>query len=231
VSSGEPMNSNETNEEEDMVKQARQLLLLTDLVDKYPGVVSRRVAGLVYILIAGGISFATLILMSLQNILGSGSPFLINVGFVILSLVFSWAIGFRLIVPLTRSYPTDPKGAEGGKWIFAFWAVMGTVIVISSFILFDLDLATLFPPVLQLIMGFGFAVNYLIGRRANLYDFYSREHLYFSIAIFLSIIPMLIFPSAGYVFLIVVNMGGIYVIGIHMLITAERLLLESKGQG
>jgi hypothetical protein len=42
---------------------------------------------------------------------------------------------------------------------------------------------------------------------------------------------MLMFLDVAHIFLIIADMGGIYVIGIYMLITAERLLLESKGQG
>ncbi|KXH77106.1 MAG: hypothetical protein AM326_05770 [Candidatus Thorarchaeota archaeon SMTZ-45] len=225
------MSSDEIETDEDMIKQAKQLLLLTDLVDKYPQVVSRRVAGLVYILIGGGISFATLILMSLQNLIGPGDPFLVNIGFVIISLVFSWVIGFRLIVPLTQSYPAEPSRSEGGGLILVLWGVIGVAIVVSSLVLFQMGLHLLFPSILQFIMGFGFTINYLAGRRSSTYDFYSREHLYFSIAIFLSIIPMLIFLEAAYLILIVVDMGGIYIIGIFMLITAERLLLESKRQG
>jgi len=80
-------------------------------------------------------------------------------------------------------------------------------------------------------MGTGFLSNYIGGRRDTSVAFFTREHLYFAIAVFLSIIPMMIFPSIAYIFLIVVDMGGIYVIGIYMLVTAEQLLLQSKGQG
>ena len=225
------MNPENTEAEDDMVEKARQLLLLADLVDKYPKVVARRVAGLVYILIGGGISFATLIFMSLQDLLGSGDPLLINVGFVILSLAFSWIIGFRLIIPLTRSYPAEPSTSKSERGVYALWGILGTAIVVSSIVTFQMGLPELFPPALQFIMGCGFTANYVLGNRATEFEFYSKEHLYFAIVVFLSIIPMLIFPAGAYVILIVVNMGGIYSIGIHMLITAERLLLESKGQG
>jgi hypothetical protein len=225
------MSSDENGTDNDMIEKAKQLLLLADLVDKYPKVVSRRVGGLVYILIGGGISFATLILMSLQDLLGPGDPFLVNVGFVVLSLILSWVIGFRLIAPLTRSYPVEPSASKGGRLVYALWGVLGVAIVLSSLVIFQMGLGALFPPTLQFIMGCGFTANYAMGRRASDLDFYSREHIYFAIAIFLSIIPMLIVPAAAYAILIVVNMGGIYTIGIHMLIAAERLLLESKGQG
>jgi len=225
------MSSDVDKSDNDVITRARRLLLLADLIDKYPQVVSRRVAGLVYILIGGGISFATLIFMSLQDLLGPGDPLLTNMGFVILGLVFSWVIGSRLIVPLTRSYPTQPSESEGGRMIYALWGVLGTAIVLSSLVLFQMGLGALFPPTLQLIMGCGFAASYVFGKRASSYNFYSREHLYFAIAILLSTIPMLMVPAAAYVLLIVVNMGGIYTIGIHMLMTAERLLVESEGQG
>ena len=80
-------------------------------------------------------------------------------------------------------------------------------------------------------MGTGFLSNYTLGRKSIEADIFTREHLYFAFSIFLSVIPMFLFLELAYVLLIVVDMGGIYVIGIYMLITAERLLLESKRQG
>ena len=80
-------------------------------------------------------------------------------------------------------------------------------------------------------MGTGFLSNYALGRRSVEVDIFTREHLYFSLAVFLSVIPMFLFLEIAYVILIVVDMGGIYSMGIYMLITSERLLLESKRQG
>ncbi|MFW9786281.1 MAG: hypothetical protein ACFFE1_01285 [Candidatus Thorarchaeota archaeon] len=232
------MNPEGVEQDDDLVQKARQLLLLTDLIDKYPAVVSRRVSGLVYLIIAGGISFTTLIFMFLQQVLGPGDPLLANLGFVLLSLFFSWIVAFRLIVPLTRSYPQQPVVAEGGRYSFAIWAILGAAIVGVSLILFPSGNFDLFPPALQAIMGTGFLGNYLLGRRSSGEDLLTREHLYFALAVFLSIIPMLVaisqpppIPTLAYVMLIVVDMGGVYVMGIYMLATAERLLLESKGQG
>jgi len=225
------MNPENIETDDDMVEKARQLLLLTDLVDKYPQVIARRVAGLVYIIIAGGMSFATLIFMSMQDILGPGNPFLINLGFVILSLVFSWIVAFRLVVPLTRSYPQEPKMDEGGRATLVIWGILAVAMVVVSLFTFSGGMDLLFPPALQIIMGFGFLTNYILGRRETSVEFYTREHLYFALAVLLGIIPMVMFPAIAYVFLIVFDMGGIYVIGIYMLITSERLLLASKGQG
>ncbi|MHA1964220.1 MAG: hypothetical protein ACXACG_16895 [Candidatus Thorarchaeota archaeon] len=226
------MSSDDSVVDSDMAEKAKQLLLLTDLVDKYPAVVARRVVGLVYLIIAGGMSFTTLIYMSVQNIFGSGNQLLVNLGFVVLSLVFSWVVAFRLVLPLTQSYPQPPSDADGDKGVFVIWGTLAIVIVILSYVTFSIGAEQYFAPALQLIMGVGFLSNYLGGRReASGIEFYSREHLYFAIVVFLSAIPILMFLDFGYVFLIVVDMGGIYVIGIYMLITAERLLLESKGQG
>ena len=225
------MSPEDVEANEDMVEKARQLLLLTDLVDKYPTVMARRVAGLVYLIIAGGMSFATLIFMSLQDLLGPGNPLLINIGFVVLSLLFSWIVAFRLVLPLTRSYPQEVSTDENGKATVIVWGILVVAMVVLSVVTFSTGMGDLFAPSLQLIMGAGFLSNYILGRRNSNVEFYSHEHLFFAIIVFLSIIPMLMVLSIAYVVLIVVNMGGIYVIGIYMLVTSERLLLESKRQG
>jgi hypothetical protein len=225
------MSPDENKTDEDMIEQARQLLLLTDLVDKYPDVVARRVAGLVYLIIAGGISFATLVFMALQDVLGFGDPLLVNLGFVGLSLFFSWAVAFKLVLPLTQSYPQQPNESQGGRIVFVTWGIIVVAIVILSIVTFSTGYGEFFAPILQLIMGIGFLSNYIGGRRDSGVKFYTREHLYFAIVVFLSIIPMFIFLENAHIFLIIADMGGIYVVGIYMLVTAERLLLESKGQG
>ncbi|MGY5859270.1 MAG: hypothetical protein RTU63_07865 [Candidatus Thorarchaeota archaeon] len=225
------MNSEKKEVDDEMTEKAKQLLLLTDLVDKYPMVVARRVSGLIYIIIAGGISFATLIYMSLQDIIGPGDPLLTNLAFVGLSLFFSWLVAFRLVLPLTKSYPKEPSRSPGERAPFAVWGILATAIVILTWITSATGTGILFVPILQCIMGIGFLSNYLMGRVAGEEESFTREHLYFAIAVFLSIIPMLMFIEIAYIFLIIADMGGIYIIGIYMLITSERLLLESKGQG
>ena len=225
------MNQENASSDEDMVEKAKQLLLLTDLVDKYPKVVARRVSGLVYLIIAGGISFATLIYMSLQNVLGPIDPVLVNLGFVGMSLFFSWVVAFRLVLPLTQSYPEEPRSEEVQRAPFVVWGILAIAIVAVALVTFSTDNGLLFIPLLQIIMGTGFLSNYILGRKSIEVDIFTREHLYFAFAILLSVLPMFLFLELAYVLLIVVDMGGIYVIGIYMLITAERLLLESKGQG
>jgi hypothetical protein len=221
---------NDENNDE-MVEKAKQLLLLTDLIDKYPKVVARRVSGLIYLIIAGGISFATLIYMSLQNVLGPIDPVVLNLGFVGISLLFSWLVAFKLVFPLTQSYPEEPKPEEGEKAPFIVWGILAVAIVTVALLTFSTNNGLLFIPLLQIVMGTGFLSNYILGRKSIESDIFTREHLYFAIAIFLSVMPMFLFLELAYVLLIVVDMGGIYVMGIYMLITSERLLLESKRQG
>ena len=225
------MNPEKNGNDDEMIEKAKQLLLLTDLIDKYPMVVARRVSGLVYIIIAGGISFATLIYMSLQDIIGPGDPLLVNLAFVGISLFFSWLVAFRLVLPLTQSYPQETSSEEDEKAPFVIWGILAVTIVILSFVTFSSGAGNLFVPGLQLIMGTGFLSNYLLGRRSEGVEFFTREHLYFALAVYLSFIPMIVFPEFAYIFLIIADMGGIYIIGIYMLVTAERLLLESKRQG
>jgi len=225
------MNPQENESNEEMIEKAKQLLFLTDLVDKYPLVVARRVSGLVNLIIAGGMSFATLIYMTLQSVIGPGDPLIVNLGFVALSLLFSWIVAFRLVLPLTSSYPEKEKIDNDEKSGIIVWGVLVAAMVILSFATIGTGNVQLFAPFLQVIMGVGFFSNYIGARSAVDVEFRTREYLYFAIVVFLSIIPMMMFLEIAYIFLIVADMGGIYIIGIYMLITSERLLLESKGQG
>ena len=225
------MNSANDDNDEELVEKAKQLLLLTDLVDLYPKVVARRVSGLVYLIIAGGISFATLIYMSLENVLGPFNPVLVNLVFIGISLFFSWLVAFRLVLPLTQSYPKEPGPKEQERAPFIVWGILAVAIVIVALTTFSTSNGIWFMPGLQIIMGIGFLSNYILGKRDVEVDVFTREHLYFTFVIFLSVLPMFLFLEFAYVVLIVVDMGGIYIIGIYMLITSERLLLESKRQG
>ena len=225
------MNPEKKVPDDEMVEKAKQLLLLTDLVDKYPMVVARRVAGLVYLIIAGGMSFATLIFMSLQDFIGPGDPLLVNLGFVAASLLFSWIVAYRLIRPLTASLPkvTDPD--KGGRAILFLWGFLAVLMVVLYVVMFSTGYNQFYAPALQVVMGTGFLSNYILGRKQSSEEFYTHEHLYFAIIVFLSIIPMLIILEIAHIILIIADMGGIYIIGIYLLVNAEQLLLESKRQG
>ena len=145
--------------------------------------------------------------------------------------MFSWIVAFRLVLPLTSSYPKEAKKESDGKTPIVVWGILVVAMVILSFATFTTVNGPIFAPSLQLIMGIGFLSNYIGARRESNGKFITHEHLYFAIVVFLSIIPMMMFLNLAHVFLIIADMGVIYIIGIYMLVTAERLLLESKGQG
>ena len=87
--------STENLSNEDMLEQAKKLLILTDLVEKYPDVVAKRVNGLIFVLIGGGISIAGLIFTSVMSVLqASGMDLLGIMIFIIVNLLISWAIPF-----------------------------------------------------------------------------------------------------------------------------------------
>ncbi|MCK5152484.1 MAG: hypothetical protein KAQ65_11600, partial [Candidatus Thorarchaeota archaeon] len=105
------MNSDSTSNDEkdpsqeEMLERAKQLLTLTDLVDRYPAVVERRITGIIFILIGGGVSLAALVFSSLMDTFpGIGSDVFVVVLFVVGILTFTGIIVFRLIIPLTQSY-------------------------------------------------------------------------------------------------------------------------------
>jgi hypothetical protein len=225
------LNPEEKATDDEMIEKAKQLLLLTDLVDKYPTVVARRVAGLIYLIIAGGMSFATLIYMSLQDVVGPGDPLIVNLGFVAASLVFSWIVAYRLIRPLTASLPKDMDSDEGGRTNLFLWGFLAVLMVVLSVVTFSTGMGQFYAPSLQVVMGIGFLSNYILGRKRSSEEFYTHEHLYFALIVFLSIIPMLMFLEIAHIILIIADMGGIYIIGIYLLVNAEQLLLESKRQG
>ena len=217
---------------DDLRKQARELLALTDLVRKYPSVVSQRVEGLVYVLIGGGISLATLMFAFIIQFVGPlGTNMIAILAFMIFTWLIAYAVGFKLIKPLTQSY-TKP-GATEDELSLAFkltWIVLMAFIAVLAIYLFGTDQASLFPPCLQIVMTIGQNANYLQSGKQKNTSALAKGHLTFIALIAVSIIPMLLFPPLSYAILILVDMGGIYGLGIYMLISAEKLLLETPGR-
>ncbi len=73
--------------------------------------------------------------------------------------------------------------------------------------------------------------NYRVAKGdANDSGAFAREHLVWAAVTLLSILPIVVFPELAYSIVAVVDLGGIYLLGIYALITAERLLLESNGR-
>jgi hypothetical protein len=232
MSSGNEENQANSNPEEDFIEQAKQLLELTNLVEKYPSVIVRRVSGLIYVLVGGGIAFTVLLIMSIMQFVGYvGDTVFLVAAFVGLSLLIAWAIPFRLILPLTRTYST-PESTPEGMSIFlkTVWAIVAILMIISSVFTFGIDQPNLFPVAVQVSMTLGNVANFYEGRRGPETEPFAREHLVFAVFVALSVIPMLLLPILAYPILILVDVGGIYVLGVYMLITAERLLLESSGR-
>lgn len=215
---------------EDMLEQAKQLLKLTYLVEKYPAVVERRVAGLVYVLTGGGISLTALIFTSIMPYIGdlTQNMFIILI-FVISSLFVSWLVAFRLIVPITRSYPRTQGREEMSTRFNLYWLFLAIFIIVSSVYSFGTNQPNLFPLFIQILLTFGMFVNYAEAQKST--NAFVKEHLIFGIFTMLSIIPILLFPAFGFLVIIIADIGGIYAMGVYMLITAEQLLLESAGRG
>ncbi|UCE11572.1 MAG: hypothetical protein JSW61_06465 [Candidatus Thorarchaeota archaeon] len=229
--SQESGNSDEENPLEDVREQARQLLELTSLVEKYPIVVARRVTGLVYILVAGAISFASLVFVTLFNIIEDIYQSLIPVLLVVgTSLFLAWLIAFRLIAPLSRSYVVPSAESEMSTGWKLIWGILAVLIVIAAAYTFGTGQDLLFAPILQFLMTIGIFVNYWGATKVPETAPFARELLVYAVLIGLSMIPILLFPSFSYVFIMIVDMGGIYFLGVYMLISAEKALLVGSGR-
>jgi hypothetical protein len=216
----------------EIVEQAKQLLALSELVEKYPNAVSKRITGLIYVLTGGGISFATLTYIGILNVIGDlAQNILVNTAFVVIALLIAWAITFRLIMPISRLYPEpEPSDDKSEFRIKLFWGIMAAIMVISSVIAFGINQPQIFPLVVQITTAFGNIGNYYFTQEAPQPDPTAKAHLFFTVLLLLSIIPIILFPEMMFIIMIIVDMGGIYVVGIYMLITAEKVLLETSGR-
>ncbi|MFW9908696.1 MAG: hypothetical protein ACFFEF_08980 [Candidatus Thorarchaeota archaeon] len=215
--------------QEELLDRARQLLKLTDLVDRYPAVVERRVTGLVYVLIGGGVALLTLFFTSLMTALESlGLQLISIVFFVIGSLSIAFIITFRLVTPLTKSYTSvSTKTEPMSNLMKAFWGVFCVIIVISAAYFFGTGQANLFPIVIQAILGFSNSFIYYGARSDAKNADYAHAHLILVLLIFASLIPIVLFPEIAFAVMILVDIGGLYGLGIYMLVTAERILVRT----
>ncbi|MHA2004459.1 MAG: hypothetical protein ACXABV_11345 [Candidatus Thorarchaeota archaeon] len=217
---------------EDELAEARSLLALADIVDRYPQVVTRRITGIIYILIGGGISFATLIMFVLMVVYSppAWDP-LLNLSFVGFSLLITWVIAFRLVGPLTRSFPNKGVEKKPPTWFYAMWGIIAIILAVSSVFLFTQDNQLGFPILVQCVLAFGQFANYFLAKMDSDRGGFQRENLALALAALTSIPFMLLLPELAYLILIIIDIGGIYIIGVYALITAERLLLETTGRG
>ncbi|MFW9886368.1 MAG: hypothetical protein ACFFEX_18435, partial [Candidatus Thorarchaeota archaeon] len=116
-------------------------------------------------------------------------------------------------------------------WFYIMWGVIGVILAVASVFLFTQENQLGFPILVQCVLAFGQSVNYYFSRKDPESGGFYKENLVFAIAALLSIPLMLLLQELAYLILIIVDIGGIYIIGVYALITAERLLLETTGRG
>jgi len=230
MDSSEDQHDNEEMTEDEALKKAKQLLQLTDLVERYPSVIERRVGGIIYLIISGGIALSYAAVTTVMDFLMEiGGNLLIAFVVMGLSLFVAWGAAFRLVVPLTKSYP---KTREDGvsPLTKVVWGPVIVAIVLATVFLSGSDNQVYLPFVLQVLITIGNVGNYVDFRRTSQEKPFMRAQLVFVLLLAISTIPMLLFPSIGYAVILLVDVGGIFVQGIYMLISAENLLLETKGR-
>ena len=229
------MNSDSTSNDEkdpsqeEMLERAKQLLTLTDLVDRYPAVVERRITGIIFILIGGGVSLAALVFSSLMDTFpGIGSDVFVVVLFVVGILTFTGIIVFRLIIPLTQSYSNIKQKEKGmSNAMKATWGINVIVIVIFAIYSFGTGQPHLFPISIQILLAIGnIAIYYDMKTDPDSSEF-SLAQLVFVVFIILSMIPIVLLPALAFTVMILVDIGGIYGLGIYILLTAERMLVQT----
>ena len=103
-------------------------------------------------------------------------------------------------------------------------------MIISSLLAFGINQPLIFPLVVQITTAFGNFGNYFFSQEETQPDPTVKVHLLFSALLLISIIPIILFPEMMFNIMVIVDMGGIYVVGIYMLITAEKVLLETPGR-
>ncbi len=224
-------NQNDLSQEE-MRESAMKLLKLTDLVDRYPAVVERRVTGLIFVLIGGGVSIITLVYTTLFGFFQAlGLELISVVFFVVISLLVSFIIAFRLIVPLTKSYTSIEQEEDQSSWLVnVIWGAFAIIMVISSIYSFGTGQPLLFLIVVQIILAIGNLAIYLDMRKNPKSVDYSLSHLVFVLLVSLSLIPILALPELAFSVMILVDIGGLYAQGIYILMTAERILVQTMGR-
>jgi hypothetical protein len=212
--------------QEDLLEQAKQLLVLTDLVDRYPSVVSRRVAGLLYVLIGGAISLTALLFSTLVGFMGeSMNSVFVIIPFIVLVLLLTYVIAFRLIIPLTKSFAKEKEDSMSTT-AKVVWGFLSTMIVVTSIYAFGTGQEYFFPIGIQIILFIGNIGNYNEAKKDPNEAIFAKSQLIFSVIVLLSLIPIILVPPAAFSVMILVDIGGIYAMGIYMLLTAERLLIE-----
>ncbi|MFW9847928.1 MAG: hypothetical protein ACFFF4_02245 [Candidatus Thorarchaeota archaeon] len=218
--------------QKEMLERAKQLLTLTDLVDSYPAVVERRITGMIFILIGGGVSLATLFFTSLLSAYPElGTDLFVVLVFVIGSLAISGLVIFRLINPLTQSYSSVARSTGEGMstGVKVTWGILVIAIIIFAIYSFGTDQGQLFPIFIQIVLTIGNTGIYLDMRKEPRSSDVAFAHLILVTLMGFSILPIIFLTPIAFPIMILVDIGGLYGIGIYTLLTAERLLVQTMG--
>ena len=231
--------SDETNHDdskelsqEELLKRAKQLLTLSDLVEGYPAVVERRITGMIFILIGGGVSLATLFFTSLMSAYPEiGTDLFVVLVFVIGSLAFSGIVVFRLINPLTQSYrKITSEDDEMSLLVKVTWGIIVVAIIIFAIYSFGTGQGELFPLFIQIVLTIGNSGIYIDMKKDPKSSDVAFAHLILVFLMAMSILPIIFLPPIAFPIMILVDIGGLYGIGIYTLLTAERLLVHTMGR-
>ncbi|MFX0066201.1 MAG: hypothetical protein ACFFC7_28905, partial [Candidatus Hermodarchaeota archaeon] len=112
-----------------------------------------------------------------------------------------------------------------------FWVIISIIFVISFIIGIIGNFPLVFPVTVQLLLIIIMLGNYLNDFRSRNQNLRAgREHLFFGLVAAISIIGILGFPAYSYTIMVLVDLSGFYLLGIYILITAEKFLLEMTGR-
>jgi hypothetical protein len=184
---------------------------------------------MIFVLIGGGVSLATLFFTSLMSAYPDiGTDLFIVLVFVIGSLAFSGIIVFRLINPLTQSYShITSQDDEMSPLVKVTWGILVTAIIIFAIYSFGTGQGELFPLFIQIVLTIGNLGIYIDMKRDPKSSDIAFAHLILVLLMGLSIIPIIFLNQIAFPIMILVDIGGLYGIGIYTLLTAERLLVQT----
>ena len=115
------------------------------------------------------------------------------------------------------------------KPMIIMWCALAVIMVIASIYSFGTNQPHLFSIVVQGSLAFGNLVIYYGLRKDPKSVDYSTSHLVLVIIVILSLVPIIAIPQIAFPMIIIVDIGGLYALGIYILITAERMLVQTMG--
>ena len=109
----------------------------------------------------------------------------------------------------------------------ATWGIIVVVIIIFAIYSFGTDQPQLFPIFIQIVLSVGNAGIYHDMKKDPKSSDVAFAHLILVILMVLSIVPIILLSPIAFPIMILVDIGGIYALGIYTLFTAERLLVQT----